>query len=183
MKRATGGIVFVVLTASAFARPVSAALEVGVSVSPAEGVVGRPVEVLVRTFVPIGAEHLALPDPSIDYPVASGVWNVLYPIADYPFEVVAQHGDGTTLAIALSVDPADGSLWRGTFTPSRAGEWTVVVHNLAPGQPGAAVRMSVTAGELVPAAVLAGGGALLVGMLLGVILGRAFPRGTLVADI
>lgn len=173
MKRAVAGLLLGLLAVAAFAgRPTLAALGVAVSVSPAEGVVGRPIEVLLRTFVPIGEGDVALPVPTLAYPAASGLWNVLYPIADYPFDVAAQAEDGTTVALQLTRDPNDATLWRGTFTPTKSGEWTIAVRNFPADEPGASARVSVAPGESLPAVALVGVAALLIGVLVGLFLGR-----------
>jgi hypothetical protein len=122
--------VVVALLAAAFvAGPSAAALEIAVTVSPRSASVGRPVEVLVRTFIPIGGEGIDLPPPSLSYPAASGLWNVLYPVADYPFDVVARPPTGDEIEVDLVRDTEDGSLWRGAFTPTAAGAWSIVVRN------------------------------------------------------
>lgn len=122
---------------------VSAALEVVVTVSPREVVLGDPAEVLIRTFVPIASDELAVPVPPIPYPAASGMWNVLYPVPDYDFDVSATHVDGTVLIVAVALDGADPTLWRGSFTPDLAGCWTVAVLNFAPDTAGASAPLSV----------------------------------------
>ena len=118
-----------VLAAAFIAGPSAAALEIAVSVSPARGMVGRPVEVLVRTFVPIGVQDVDLPRPSLAYPASSGLWNILYPVSDYPFDVVARPPSGDEIEVDLVRDPSDGSLWRGTFPPTAAGIWSIVARN------------------------------------------------------
>jgi len=154
------------------AQPLLAAVEVAVSVSPAEGVVGRPIEVLVRTFTPIAAGDVSIPAPSLSYPAPSGLWNVLYPIPDYPFDVVAQT-NGASVAIALTRDPDDASLWRGTFTPTSAGEWRIVLRNFPTVEP---PRVQVAGDEATPTALAVGVGALLAGLIIGVLVGRGIRR-------
>ena len=95
---------------------------------------GCPVEVLVRTFVPIGSDGLSLPQPSMAYPAASGLW-VLCPIADYPFDVVATATPGGSVPVVLGRESGDGSLWRGSFTPTSTGEWTIVLRNFPTTEP------------------------------------------------
>ncbi|MBF6605903.1 MAG: hypothetical protein IVW53_10020 [Chloroflexi bacterium] len=173
MKRAVAGLVLALLAVGALtAKPTLAAMDISVSVSPAEGVVGRPIEVLLRTFVPIRAGDITLPVLTLAYPAASGLWNVLYPFADYPFDVAAQAVDGTTVAVALTRDPNDATLWRGTFTPTKSGQWTIVVRNFPADQPGASARVSVAPGDPVPTAALVGLAALSIGILFGLVLGR-----------
>ena len=154
---------------------VSAALSVVVSVSPAEGVVGRPIEVLLRTFVPIGEGETDLPPSTLAYPAASGLWDVLYPVADYPFDVVAQGEDGTAVSITLVRDISDASLWRGTFTPTSSGAWKISVQNFLVA-PGATAQLSVRAPETVPIEAIVGGAGLLGGLVLGLVLGRRGAR-------
>lgn len=173
MKRSSASLVLALLALLALpVGPALAALEVVVSVSPAEGIVGRPVEVLLRTFAPFGRDAIELPVPSMPVPAPSGLWNVLYPVADYPFDVVAEADDRTTVAIAVSRDPADATLWRGTFTPQTEGLWTISVRNFSGGTPGASARLRVAPGETVPLAGVVGVAGLLVGALVGLAIGR-----------
>jgi hypothetical protein len=151
-------------------------MEIAVSVSPAEGVVGRPVEVLLRTFVPFGREAIDLPVPSVPYPAASGFWNVLYPVADYPFDVAAVAEDGTTIAVFISRDPADATLWRGTFTPPRDGIWTISLRQFQAAGARASARLRVAPGDAVPVAVVVGVAALAAGLLVGLAVGRSGLR-------
>ena len=156
--------------------PALAAMEIAVSVSPTDGVVGRPVEVLLRTFVPYGRDAIDLPVPSVPYPAPSGHWNLLYPVADYPFDVVAEADDRATVAIAVSRDPADATLWRGTFTPTTDGTWTIWVRNFRVGgvsAPGSSARLHVAPGETIPLAGLVGVAGLVGGVLFGLALGRS----------
>ncbi len=62
----------------ALAAEVRAASEVVVAVSQSEVEVGEPIEVLLRTFVPIERQGI-LPQSSArePYPAPSGFWNVL----------------------------------------------------------------------------------------------------------
>jgi len=163
-----------------FAASGAAALEVALAVSPAQTVVGRPVEVLVRTFTPVGSDQLDLPRPLVPNPAPSGVWNVLYPIADYPFDVVAEANSRDSFGIPLVRDPDDATLWRGSFTPTSPGEWTIRVRNFPPGEPGTSARVLVTAGESIPTVAVVGAFALLIGLLLGTVVGRRSirPRST-----
>jgi hypothetical protein len=150
-----------------------AALDVAVSISPPEGIVGRPVEVLLRTFIPFRVGDLSLPVPSVPYPAASGLWNVLYPIADYPFDVVANSPTGANVQIALARDSQDASLWRGIFVPSSSGEWTIVLRNFPTMEP---IRVHVVGDGAFPPPAMVGVAALLVGLLIGVVLGRVTRR-------
>ena len=148
------------------------ALEVALAVSPREGVVGEPMEVLVRTFAPVGGEGLELPTPSVPYPAPSGLWNVLYPVADYPFDVVAITADAVSVPVTLRRDETDATLWRGTFIPTAAGEWLVEVRNFPEGEPGAAARVMVGAAGAefgIPIAAIVG---LAVGLLSSVLVAR-----------
>jgi hypothetical protein len=171
---------FAALTAMALgmtlAGPAAAAMEVVVSVSPAEATLGQPVEVLLRTFVPFGQEDLGLPVPSLSYPAPSGYLSVLYPVADYPFDVVAQPEVGPSLNVRLTRDPGDATLWRGTFQPTEAGVWRVVVRNFPTGQPGTTAQVRVRSGPAVPAELAMALVALVLGLLLGVALGRRLRR-------
>ena len=129
MQRQVAALLGMTLAAASTAQPVLGALEIAVSVSPELGTVGRPIEVMVRTFEPIGGEDVSLPVPSMAYPAPSGHWDVLYPIPDYPFDVVARPRTGDIVSVTLSRDPADASLWRGSFTPTIGGDWLVTVRN------------------------------------------------------
>jgi hypothetical protein len=99
----------------AMAVDVRGAGEVVVAVSPSEVEVDEPVEVLLRTFLVVGRSDLSLPfeSPVEPYPVASGVWNILYSWPDYPFDVVAQHEGDADVAVSLTRDPSDSTVWRG----------------------------------------------------------------------
>ena len=157
------------------AQPAAAAIDVAVSVSPITGVVNRPVDVLVRTFLPINEENIDLPRPSLAYAVPSGLWDVLYPF-DYPFDMIAKSPTGEELQIELVRDGADGSLWRGSFTPTVPGEWSVVMRNFPTYAP---IRLTVSA-----AAAIDSPGvnwalpitALMLGLLGGVLLARVTGR-------
>jgi membrane associated rhomboid family serine protease len=153
-----------------------AALEVVVSVSPAQGVVGRPVEILVRTFSPVAQGDIALPTPSLAYPAASGLWNVLYPIADYPFDVVAEASDAATVPVPIARDPNDATLWRGVFTPATSGTWTIRVRNFPDEETGASVRFEVAGSEEVGTGGSAALAPLLTGVVTGIVIGRVTSR-------
>lgn len=172
MNRIAAGLCLALLAVLSVAGSTQAAMTVAVSVSPPEGVVGRPVEVLLRTFAPVGEGVAALPVPSLPYPAASGLWNVLYPIADYPFDVMATSEDGTRMAVLLSRDRSDATVWRGTFTPTESGDWTVVVRNFPTGEPGASARVSVAPSQDAPPPLVVALVSLLTGILLGLLLGR-----------
>lgn len=128
----------------ALAAEVRAAGEVVVSVSPSEVEVGEPVEVLLRTFVPIEREG-TLPQSSFrePYPAPSGFWNVLMPWDDYPFDVVAQHDGDADVAVQLVRDPSDSTLWRGSVTLPSAGTWTIWVRNFPGTEPGATTAVTI----------------------------------------
>lgn len=131
----------------ALAAEVRAAGEVVVSVSPSEVEVGEPVEVLLRTFVPIEREG-TLPQSSVrePYPAPSGFWNVLMPWDDYPFDVVAQHDGDADVAVQLARDPSDSTLWRGSVSLPSAGTWTIWVRNFPGTEPGATTAVTVRPG-------------------------------------
>lgn len=154
------------VVAFVFAQRVDAALEVAVSVSPTEVQVGQPVEVQVRTFVPFGQDSLQLPLTRPDaYPAPSGLWNVLYPIDDYPFDVAAVAEDGASIPVVLQRDTTDATLWRGSFAPTSSGVWTVRMNNFSQDR-AASVRVSPAAPNPLPLAVAAI--ALVVGLGLGI---------------
>ena len=138
------GLLAVTLATASEAR---AAGEVVVSASPSEIRVGEPLEVLVRTFVPIQREGtLALSSPREPYPGPSGFYNVLYPWDDYPFDVVAQHEDGTEVPVTLARDPTDSTLWRGVASLPKAGTWTIWVRNFPNKEPGSTTVVEAQAG-------------------------------------
>lgn len=129
------------------AAEVRAAGEVVVAVSPSEVEVGEPVEVLLRTFVPIEREG-TLPQSSVrePYPAPSGFWNVLMPWDDYPFDVVAQHDADADVAVQLARDPANATLWRGSVSLPSAGTWTIWVRNFPGKEPGSTTTVTVRPG-------------------------------------
>lgn len=129
------------------AAEVRAAGEVVVAVSPSEVEVGKPVEVLLRTFVPIEREG-TLPQSSVrePYPAPSGFWNVLMPWDDYPFDVVAQHDGDADVAVQLARDPSDATLWRGSVSLPSTGTWTIWVRNFPGKEPGSTTTVTVRPG-------------------------------------
>jgi hypothetical protein len=157
--------------------PTLAAMELAMSVSPAEGVVGAPVEVLIRTFTPFGSGAIELPAPSVAYAAPSGLWNVLYPFPDYAFAVTATSPAGRTIAIDLALDADDASLWRGRFTPDAPGQWTIRLANATAIQP---IMVTISSHDdrspLIAVIALATG--LLAGVALGRFTGRApaYPK-------
>jgi hypothetical protein len=173
MRRIARAIWLGLLASGLVAQSAVAAVEVAVSISPSEGIVGRPVEVLVQTFAPIGVDDVPLPVPSVRYPAASGLWNVLYPIADYPFDVVANSPSGASVQVTLTRDAVDASLWRGTFIPPSSGDWTIIMRNFPTLEP-IPIRVVEDEGSPSPAPVAVA--ALLAGLLVGVVLGRATRR-------
>lgn len=128
-----------------------------------------PVEVLVRTYVPIRESDLDLPTAPLPYPVASGLWDVRYPFPDYPFKADVRGPDGGVTKIILARDSIDATLWRGTFVPNTPGEWTVSLTNTPILEP-TRVRVLPEPGLVlsVLSALAAVVGAGLVGLLLGV---------------
>jgi hypothetical protein len=131
----------------AAAAEVRAAGEVVLAVSPSEVEVGEPVEVLLRTFVPIQREGV-LPgtSPREPYPAPSGFWNLLYPWDDYPFDVVAQHEGDSDVTVSLARDPSDSTLWRGSVSLPTAGTWTIWVRNFPGKEPGSTTTVMVRPG-------------------------------------
>jgi len=151
-------------TTLAMAAAVRAAGGAVVSASPSEVGVGQPLEILVRTFVPIQREGtLAVPDPREPYPGPSGFYNVLYPWDDYPFNVVAEHEDGTEVQVTLARDPTDSTLWRGVTSLPKAGTWTIWVRNFPNREPGSTTVVKAEAG----AGAMDAGPAALIGALTG----------------
>lgn len=171
-----------------------AAGEVVLAVSPSEVEVDEPVEVLLRTFVPIEREG-TLPQSSVrePYPAPSGFWNVLMPWDDYPFDVVAQHDGDADVAVQLARDPSDSTLWRGTLSLPSAGTWIIWVRNFPGKEPGSTTTVTVRSGgsaateapasnatsttgqasiEAGPAALIAA----VVGLVVGALAARAWRR-------
>jgi hypothetical protein len=168
MRRRLAALLVLNLVALSTARSVLGALDIAVSVSPEQGTVGRPVEIMVRTFEPIGVEGVALPVPTLAYPVPSGLWDVLYPISDYPFDVVATPETGASVPISLSRDARDASLWRGSFTPMTGGQWFVSVRNFPNLAPiSLPISRSTEMGSDGWVAILMLVGGLVVGLVLG----------------
>jgi hypothetical protein len=131
---------------------VQAAGEVIVAVSPSEVAVGQPIEVLVRTFWVVDRADLSLPfeSPIAPYPVPSGVWDIVYPWADYPFDVVAQHAGDPDVAVQLVRDASDSTLWRGTVSLRTSGTWTIWVRNFVREEGGAIATVTVRSGDTRP---------------------------------
>jgi hypothetical protein len=169
------------------AASVRAAGEVVVAVSPSEVGVGEPVEVLLRTFVPIQREGV-LPgtSPREPFPAPSGFWNLLYPWDDYPFDVVAQHEGDSDVPVSLARDASDSTLWRGFVSLPKAGTWTIWVRNFPGKEPGSTTTVTVRPGgsdastsppinatTTGPASIEAGPAALL-GVLVGLVGGALF---------
>lgn len=152
----------------ALATGVRAAFEVVVSASPSEVRVGQPLEVLIRTFVPVQRDILDVADPREPYPGPSGLWNVLYPMEDYPFNVVAEHDDGSDVPLTVVRDPSDSTLWRGIVTLPKPGTWTIRVRNFPASAPGATTAVQVEAGTPV---LTEAGQAAAVGLVLGLLAG------------
>lgn len=182
-------------TSLATAGEVRAAGHVVVAVSPAEVDVGEPVEVLVRTFWVVDRSDLSLPfeTPIAPYPVPSGIWDILYSWADYPFDVVAQHTGDADVAVELVRDPSDSTLWRGTMSLPSAGTWTIWVRNFPGKEPGSTATVTVRPGGSAvtessppgnatmtsPASIEAGPAALfgaLVGLIVGALVTVAWRR-------
>jgi len=161
----------------ALATGVRAAFEVVVSASPSEVRVGQPLEVLIRTFVPVQRDILDVADPREPYPGPSGLWNVLYPMEDYPFNVVAEHDDGSDVPLTVVRDPSDSTLWRGIVTLPKPGTWTIRVRNFPASAPGATTVVRV--GAAPPVSTGAGPAAavgLALGLLAGVFVGHRWRR-------
>jgi hypothetical protein len=177
MARIAGAFLGIGLLVATLAAPerAQAAGEVVVSASPSEVVVGEPVELLVRTFLVVELSELSVPfeAPVQPYPVPSGVWNILYSWQDYPFDVVAQHPDGSELRVTLARDPSDSTLWRGSVSLPKAGAWTVWVRNF-PGKEAGSTTV-VTVGAPPPGSISWGASAL-AGALLGLVGGYAVAR-------
>src|SRR6266511_1642517 len=188
---ASGALLAVTLAAAGAVR---ASGDVVVAVSPTSVAVGQPVEVLVRTFRVVDRADLSLPfeSPLQPYPVASGAWNILYHWPDYPFDVVAQHEDGTEVPLTLARDPTDATLWRGVVSLPKAGTWTVWVRNNQQKGPGSTSVVTVRAGPTAATASLApinptttttgatpieAGPAAIVGTLVGLVVGAVIARG------
>jgi hypothetical protein len=146
-----------------------AAGEVVISASPSEVPVGQPLEILLRTFVPIPREGtLTMPDPIEPYPAPSGLYNVLYPWGDYPFDVVAEHEDGTEVQVAVVRDPSDSTLWRGITSLPKAGPWIISVRNFPKTEPGSTIVVTAQPARSTDDPIEAGPPAL-IGVLFGLI--------------
>ena len=166
-------ILLALVVAATTTGPSAAALEITVSVSPPSGTVGSPVEVLVRTFIPIGADGIDLPPPSFAYPAGSGLWNVLYPVSYYPFDVVARSPAGDEIEVDLVRDASDASLWRGVFTPDAPGAWSISVRNFPTYAP---TTIDVAAGDPTLGSWTIAVAFLLLGFGGGLVLARVMRR-------
>jgi hypothetical protein len=153
-----------------------AAGEVVVSASPAAVRVGQPLEILIRTFIAITREGtLAVPDPRGPYPGPSGLYDVLYPWDDYPFDAVAEHEDGTEVHVTVSRDPSDSTLWRGITYLPKAGAWTIWVRNFPNTKPGSTTVVMAEAASSTDDPRAAGPPAV-IGVLFGLIGGFVLAR-------
>jgi hypothetical protein len=126
------------LMLAAWARPADAAMEIRLAVSPNNPVVGVPVSILIRTYVP----DLSQPD-HLGPPVA---------VPDYAFRVEAVAPSGSVFAIPFG-HSEDPYVWRGMLTFSETGDWIIWVRNCEtypdrplPVRPNCALRVSVTDG-------------------------------------
>ena len=191
MRRTAARVLVIVgLIASTFATASAAraAGDVVVSVSPSIVIVGQPVDLLVRTFRVVGTGDLSLPfeTPIQPYPVPSGVWNVLYSWADYPFDVVAQHEDGSEVQLAITRDPTDATLWRGVLSLPTPGTWTVWIRNFQHKEAGSTAVVTAVAGPAASAGTTSGAttttsplgtvSAAIVAAMLGLLSGLAIGR-------
>ncbi len=159
-----------------------------VAVSPASVAVGQPFEVLLRTFRVVERSDLSLPfeSPIAPNPLPSDVWNILYTWTDYPFDVVAQHEDGTEVRLTLARDPTDATLWRGVVSLPKAGTWTIWVRNFQHKEPGSTAVVTVHDGVPPSAEAVSGstkttsaveaGPAALIGAVLGLLSGVVIRR-------
>jgi hypothetical protein len=154
------------------------------SASPQDVRVGQPVEVLLRTFSTLlpGDKVVDLSSPRPPFPGHSDVWNVLYPWDDYPFDVVAQHEDGTEIPVKVVRDPVDSTLWRASLSLPKAGVWTIWVRNFDK-QPGVTTVVKAEPAASAPseaAPLLSVGPAavfgVLAGLLGGLFVGRRWGR-------
>jgi hypothetical protein len=128
---------------------VRAAMDVVVTVSPTQVTVGQPVEVLVRTFVPYGADlGLDLPAPRTPFPAPSGYWSVLYAIpGDHFFRVEARAPGGEIASVVVTRDPTDASLYRGIARLPSAGRWRIRVLGYPGDTPGTWAEVDVRPGH------------------------------------
>lgn len=117
-------------------------MQVTLTIAPASVVVGKPAEVLLRTFVPTGWEELGMEAPG-SWPFVPDTAYVLWPVPDYPFSVVAQADDGAEIPLVMTLDPVDPTLWRGVFVPDTPGMWRVRATNFPESDPGANVTFAV----------------------------------------
>lgn len=152
------------------------------SASPPDVRVGQPVEVLLRTFATMLPDDklVDLSTPIAPFPGHADLWNVLYPWKDYPFDVVAQHEDGTEIPVKVVRDPVDSTLWRASLTLPKAGLWTIWVRNFGQ-EPGVTTVVkaeppSPASIEPGPTALVGVVGGLLVGLLGGFLVGRRWGR-------
>lgn len=165
------GLLAAMLATASTAR---AAGNIVIAISPASVAVGQPVEVLVRTFRVVERSGLSLPfeSPVAPNPLPSDVWNILYTWADYPFDVVAQHEDGTEVPLTLARDPTDATLWRGVVSLPKSGTWTIWVRNFQHKEPGSTAVVSVRHGgppSTGEAPAIEAGPAAVIGVLLGLL--------------
>ncbi len=137
-------IALIIVTLLGVPSSASAALQVTLAVSPSGPMAGSTMEILLRTYVPIGTWTELGFEPTEPWPFVPGLAYVLWPMPDLPFEVVAARADGhEQVDVAMTRDSVDTTLWRGTFIPTTAGTWVVVVAGFPDDDPGARVAFQV----------------------------------------
>jgi hypothetical protein len=162
---------------------IAAAMEIVLTVSPSNASVDRPVEVLIRTFLPVvGPEASVDLHPRTPFPAATGYTVALFAFPDdYPFRVTATGPAGRALRVPVLRDPSDATLYRGAVRFPAAGRWRVAVENYPAGLAGTWIELQVDGApgvasdasrspwrdERLEISILAGVAGLTAGFLLG----------------
>jgi hypothetical protein len=154
-------LVFAFGAVAMFPAGVKGAMNVVVTASPAHAAVDQPVEVLIRTFLPLAGSDLSLDVGATrtPFPAPSGYWSLLYAFSDdYPFKVEARGPGGESVSVIVARDPSDASLYRGIARLSSAGRWRVQLLNYSGDAPGTWAEVDVQPALAVPAASAAPNG-------------------------
>ena len=157
----------------------SAAMWAVLSVSPEVPTVGKPAEVLIRTFGTYSSEEVGPIVHDGPVPAPSGFTLILWGVP-YPFRVVALGPGGQAVDVNVHRDPTDASLYRGEVAFPAAGAWTLQLPQFNGPEDAPGIRLAVTvangpppAGDPAMVAIAGAIGALAAAVTLGLLRRRA----------